>query len=155
MSGYVNPPRPSRWLYDKFKDDVHFYILLGAIPVGIFIVSMNVFIGPAKLEVIPEGYKPQEWEYYRNPTVRFLVKHFKRGHQQDYETTLHNIWEAEKIAEMRALKKEVRRQMQIHGDYKGWYHRQDVASYARRARVGQEFNTSTQGYKFYEGAKVE
>ena len=74
------------------------------------------------------------------------------------------------IAEMRSLKKEVHRQMQIHGDYKvsgekaqkafstlsksfhdgihivnsqGWYHREDIAKYARIQRQGDILNTET------------
>ena len=35
---------------------------------------------------------------------------------------------------MRALKFEVQRQMNIHGDYKGWYHRLDIARYSRMQR---------------------
>ena len=66
-----------------------------------------------------------------------MVKYFKPfGLQQEYEMNMHGVWEGVKviqsvlaqylfklcafsqIAEMRALKKEVHRQMQIHGDYK-------------------------------------
>lgn len=56
---------PSRWQWHKFKDQVHFYILLGAIPLGLLITYVNVFIGPATLTPIPEGYEPNHWEYYR------------------------------------------------------------------------------------------
>ena len=60
------------------------------------------------------------------------MKYTKMGFQEEYERHLHGIWEATKVlapaaspnlapfktAEMRALKMEVQRQMQIHGDYK-------------------------------------
>lgn len=55
--------KPSRFQWHKMKDYLHFYFLLGAIPVGIVITWVNVFIGPATLEEIPEGYVPKEWEY--------------------------------------------------------------------------------------------
>lgn len=56
---------PSRWQWQKFKDLFHLYILVGAIPVGAIIFYSNVFIGPATLSEIPEGYIPKHWEYYR------------------------------------------------------------------------------------------
>merc|ERR1712105_566673 len=77
-------------------------------------------------------------KYYKNPTVRLMQKYFKRSHQQDYETHLHGEWEGVKMAEMRQLKMEVKRQMQLHGDYKGCYHKQDIASYSRKSRLGQD-----------------
>lgn len=55
--------RPSGFQWHKTKDYVHFYILLGVIPVSISIFLINVFIGPATLQQIPEGYRPKEWEY--------------------------------------------------------------------------------------------
>lgn len=61
--------QPSRFQWHKMKDYFHFYFLLGAIPVGIGITLANVFIGPATLEEIPEGYIPKEWEYHQ---VRYL-----------------------------------------------------------------------------------
>lgn len=57
--------QPSRWQYEKFKDLLHFYLLVGAIPFGLISLYANVFIGPAQLAPIPEGYVPQEHEYYR------------------------------------------------------------------------------------------
>ena len=68
---YSVPIRPSRWVYDKFKDDVHWYFMLAAIPIGIAITAVNVLVGPAELRPIPEGYTPADWEYHRNPISRF------------------------------------------------------------------------------------
>merc|ERR1711978_820070 len=50
--------------------------------------------------------KPKEWEYYKNPISRLMVKYLKPfGVQQEYEMNMHGVWEAVKIAEMRSLKK--------------------------------------------------
>lgn len=56
---------PSRWQWNRFKDYFHYYCMLGLIPVGAVITLTNVFVGPATLSEIPEGYTPKYWEYYR------------------------------------------------------------------------------------------
>lgn len=57
--------QPSRFQWNKFKDNLHFYSLLGAIPCTLLIFFVNVFIGPATLTPTPEGYEPKHWEYHR------------------------------------------------------------------------------------------
>ena len=113
--------RPSRWVYDKFKDDVHFYFMLGAIPAGITVLIANLFYSNSELSAIPDGYTPKEWEYYPHPITRFITRYLKVGYQELYEVSLHNTWECAKISEMKQLKAEVKRQMAIHGDYKVFY----------------------------------
>ena len=145
-SGYSVPIRPSRWVYDKFKDDVHFYLAIMGIPLRTVITLTNLFYSNAQLSAIPEDYNPKEWEYYPNPITRFITRYFKVGYQEVYEVHLHNIWEAAKVSEMRQLKNEVKRQMAIEGDYKGWYHRADIAHYSRQRRQMQEEMTDTRGH---------
>merc|ERR1712083_1068600 len=128
-------------------DDLHFYFMLSAIPIGLGITLTNMFYGNPALSAIPEGYTPKEWEYYPNPITRFMVKHFKIGYQEMYEVSLHNNWECAKIVEMKQLKAEVKRQMAITGDYKGYYHRTDLAKYARQRRAMMQDNTDTRGHK--------
>lgn len=62
---------PSRWSWNRFKDMLNFYFMLGIIPAGLLILSANLFVGPAKLAEIPEGYTPQHWEYYS--VIKFLL----------------------------------------------------------------------------------
>merc|ERR1712156_677144 len=57
----------SRWVYDKFKDDVHFYLAIMGIPLGAAITLANLLYSNAQLSAIPEGYTPKEWEYHPNP----------------------------------------------------------------------------------------
>lgn len=59
------PMTPSRFQWHKFKDLFHYYIMVGAIPLGALIFYTNCYIGPAQLEEIPEGYVPKHWEYHR------------------------------------------------------------------------------------------
>ena len=133
--GYSAAIRPSRWTYDKFKDDLHFYFMLGAIPCGLGVLVANIMGGNTELRAIPEDYTPKEWEHFRNPITRFIVKHFKVGYQELYEVSLHNNWETSKVVEMKQLKAEVKRQMALQGDYKGWYHRSDLAKFARQRQA--------------------
>ena len=56
--------QPSRFQYRKFKDMLHFYTLLGIIPLGLLVFGANIFVGPATLSEIPEDYVPKYWEYY-------------------------------------------------------------------------------------------
>lgn len=56
--------KPSRWSWNKFKDMVHFYMMLGIIPSTLAILYINITIGPAKLAEIPENYVPEYHEYY-------------------------------------------------------------------------------------------
>lgn len=57
--------QPTRYTWNKWKDYTHFYTLVGAIPVCTLIFVVNVFIGPATLAPIPEGHRPEHWEYHR------------------------------------------------------------------------------------------
>lgn len=97
---FVN--RTSRWGY-KFKDHLHFCILLTALPLGILITAVNIFVGPAELTPIPEGYNPKEEEYYRHPISRFLVRNFRESEQERYEKFLFCVWENEKTSRMKQL----------------------------------------------------
>eukprot|EP00088_Acartia_fossae_P062307 TRINITY_DN7517_c0_g1_i1.p1 TRINITY_DN7517_c0_g1~~TRINITY_DN7517_c0_g1_i1.p1 ORF type:complete len:174 (-),score=21.94 TRINITY_DN7517_c0_g1_i1:71-592(-) len=144
-SGFSVPGRPSRWMYDRFKDDLHFYALLTGIPVGIAITTINLFYSNGQLSAIPDGYTPKEWEYYPNPITRFITRYFKIGYQELYEVHLHNMWECAKVSEMSQLKNEVKRQMAMKGDYKGWYHRSDMAKYARQRRAMNIETTDSRG----------
>lgn len=76
MSGGHGPREfvitPSRFQWDKFKDTLHFFVMLGVIPITAIVLYVNVFIGPATLTPIPEGYTPKHWEYHRVSDYMFL-----------------------------------------------------------------------------------
>lgn len=61
--------QPSRFQFNKFKDLLHYYLMLGLIPCGLGVMLTNIFIGPATLSEIPEGYTPEHWEYCRVKTL--------------------------------------------------------------------------------------
>jgi len=68
--------KPSRFQWDKFKDLMHFYVMLGVIPVTALVLYANIFVGPAQLAEIPEGYVPKHWEYEKvcwNPVPKASI----------------------------------------------------------------------------------
>lgn len=113
--------RPSRFQWHKTKDYFHLYFLLGAIPVGIGITLVNVFVGPATLEEIPEGYVPKEWEYLQHPIKRFLQRYFFPSPQQEYEKYLHYMYHENQLRKVRLLEQQVYNAMGTKGDYRGPY----------------------------------
>lgn len=60
----------------------HYYAMVGLIPAGLIIFYANVFIGPAQLEPIPDGYNPKHWEYHRHPITRFIARYIHTNPQQ-------------------------------------------------------------------------
>ena len=80
------PIKPTQWQWQKTKDFLHFYVMLGVIPLSILTFVVNVFVGPATLEPIPEGYEPKYWEYER-VILYFLcriLKIFQRNNEKDF-----------------------------------------------------------------------
>lgn len=56
---------PSSFVWKQFKNYLHFYFLLPAIPLSLITAYAHIFIGDAELTEIPEGYVPHNYEYYK------------------------------------------------------------------------------------------
>lgn len=56
--------KPSRFQWDKFKDMLHYFVMVGLIPITAIVGYCNIFIGPAQLAEIPQDYEPKHWEYH-------------------------------------------------------------------------------------------
>jgi len=112
---------PSRYSWNQYKDQMHFYIMLGVIPGLMVVFFVNVFIGPATLAPIPEGCEPKHWEYYRHPISRWLARYFFTSHQEDYERNLFYIVEEEEKRKMRFLAWRVEELMAHRGDYPNYF----------------------------------
>ncbi|CAK9798834.1 NADH dehydrogenase [ubiquinone] 1 beta subcomplex subunit 5, mitochondrial [Anthophora plagiata] len=119
-SHHVMEVTPSRWQWHKTKDWMHFYFFVGAIPAFIIIFCANVFIGPATLEPIPEGYTPKQWEYYRSPITRFLSRYCFPNPQQEYEKYLHYLDSVREQSQIRTIENTARYSMRQRGDYPYW-----------------------------------
>ncbi|XP_071536727.1 NADH dehydrogenase [ubiquinone] 1 beta subcomplex subunit 5, mitochondrial [Panulirus ornatus] len=136
---------PSRWQWHKFKDLLHFYIMLGVIPLGIMTFAINIFIGPAQLAPIPEDYVPKPWEYYAHPISRFLAKYLYTSHQQDYEKYLHFMYEENEIKQMKLIEKKVHKVMAERGDSQAYYYRPILTKYQRMVRENYEQLQNSRG----------
>ncbi|KAG8233598.1 hypothetical protein J437_LFUL001009 [Ladona fulva] len=136
---------PSRWQWHRFKDILHYYVLLGVIPMTAVILYANIFIGPAQLTEIPEGYVPKHWEYYRHPITRFIARYILQSPQQEYEKMLHMVYEEAERMKLRKLEKEVKAKMAERGDYKAYYYLPAYPKYYRYSRELGEKLESIQG----------
>lgn len=130
--------QPSRFQWDKFKDLCHYYVMVGAIPIGLIIMYTNIFIGPATLTEIPENYEPKHWEYHRHPITRFLARYLYNPPQQEYEKLCHCLYEENEKAQMRLLDKKVKARMSELQDYEAYYYRPVTAKYHRYQKSVKE-----------------
>ncbi|XP_033218576.1 NADH dehydrogenase [ubiquinone] 1 beta subcomplex subunit 5, mitochondrial [Belonocnema kinseyi] len=128
---------PTRWQYTKFKDLLHFYIALGVIPLTIVTFITYVFVGPATLREIPEGYTPKYWEYYRNPITRFFMRTFNQSHQELYERTMHHMYEETQKAKIKGLERKVQSLIKKRRDYQEYYY---IPYNAEKVYEMREFN---------------
>ncbi|XP_058800446.1 NADH dehydrogenase [ubiquinone] 1 beta subcomplex subunit 5, mitochondrial [Phymastichus coffea] len=108
---------PTRWQWDKTKDLIHFYFMVMAIPLGIITFCANVFVGPATLTEIPEGYEPKYWEYYKNPIQRFLARYFYNNPQKEYEKGMAYVYNEQEVIKVRKLEHKISELMQKRLDY--------------------------------------
>ncbi|XP_064642184.1 NADH dehydrogenase [ubiquinone] 1 beta subcomplex subunit 5, mitochondrial-like [Lineus longissimus] len=121
-SGRTMQVMPSNHEVKLFKDHVHFYVLLGAIPLGLIIFCANVFVGKATLSEIPDGYEPKGWEYYRHPIERWFARYCYEDMELSYERLMHKINYEDQKRKGRLLERKVKNLMSERGDYKGWYY---------------------------------
>jgi len=113
---------PSNYEYNQWKNDLHYYFMLGLIPMGMLITTVNIFVGPAELADIPEGYEPKHWEYHQHPISRWMSKNIYNTPQKEYEKMLHIINQENEKRKLRLLENKVSQLMGTRGDYKGWYY---------------------------------
>ncbi|OON19509.1 hypothetical protein X801_04621, partial [Opisthorchis viverrini] len=99
----------------------HFYTMLGLVPCLVLVFLVNVFVGPAELTDIPEGYEPRYWEYHKHPISRFMAKYMSPHPQKVYESFLGQLEDIREQKELIFEDRWLRSSDRAHGDYRGWY----------------------------------
>lgn len=125
------PMQPTKMQWHKFKDTLHFFIMVGALPLTAILFYANVFIGPATLSEIPEGHHPNHWEYHRHPISRFIARYIYTSPQQEYEKMCHYIFEEQEKIKLRKLEAQIRSVMAENQDYQAYYYKPATAKYHR------------------------
>ncbi|XP_024944408.1 NADH dehydrogenase [ubiquinone] 1 beta subcomplex subunit 5, mitochondrial isoform X2 [Cephus cinctus] len=139
------PIIPSRWQWDKTKDLFHFYFLIGAIPLSLLVLYVNIFIGPATLQEIPEGYEPSYYEYERHPISRFIARYIYPNPQKEYEKYMQYVYVQSELAKLRKLYADVKKAINQHADHEGVYYYSYPAKYHRAARHMEDTIDPTRG----------
>ncbi|UYV76909.1 NDUFB5 [Cordylochernes scorpioides] len=130
----IFPLQPSRFQFKQHTNLLHFYFMLGLIPVTAIIFLANIYVGPAELSDIPEGYIPQEHEYHKHPITRFLVKYFIPTEQQRYEITMYSIDKQAQMRRYRILREKTFDLIKTRQDYVGLYYQPFEADDIRHLR---------------------
>uniref|UniRef100_A0A4Y7M284 NADH dehydrogenase [ubiquinone] 1 beta subcomplex subunit 5, mitochondrial n=1 Tax=Daphnia atkinsoni TaxID=342845 RepID=A0A4Y7M284_9CRUS len=139
------PIKPSRWSWNRFKDLMHFYIMLGVIPSALVITYVNLFIGPAQLAEIPEGYVPEAHEYFSHPITRWMAKNVNKSYQQEYELMCHHIYEVEYQQKLRAAERRIHDKMAEKQDTQAYYYEPVSSRQERYIRDVDQANLENSG----------
>ncbi|XP_065218872.1 NADH dehydrogenase [ubiquinone] 1 beta subcomplex subunit 5, mitochondrial [Planococcus citri] len=115
--------KPSSFVWDKLKDIWHLYVFGTCTFYGAIVLYCNVFIGPAQLAEIPEGYKPKHWEYYSHPISRFMQKYFYIDEQESYEKMLNVLYDEFLRMKLKELDLKVKELIKERKDYQAYYFR--------------------------------
>lgn len=149
MSGGHGPKTmvitPSRFQWHKFKDMLHFYVMLGVIPISAIVFYANVFIGPAQLTEAPTDRVINHWEYHKHPISRFLARYIYPSPQQEYEKMMHNLYEENEKAQIKGVEQKVRAKMSERNDYQAYYYRPAIAKYHRVSKEAADYLESIRG----------
>ncbi|XP_077998875.1 NADH dehydrogenase [ubiquinone] 1 beta subcomplex subunit 5, mitochondrial-like [Glandiceps talaboti] len=126
MAGGFNKAKfiiqPSKYSDNRFIRLLRTYTLVTVVPATIVITFINVFIGEAQYAEIPEGYRPEHWEYHKHPITRFLAKHFCVPPQKDYEKMISYLDEETDKQYLRSQEEEVKKLIKERGDDGHWYY---------------------------------
>ncbi|OWA51602.1 putative NADH dehydrogenase [ubiquinone] 1 beta subcomplex subunit 5, mitochondrial [Hypsibius exemplaris] len=139
---------PSRFVWRRFRRDLHFFVMIAVIPLSLITLYFNLVVGPADLAEIPEGYIPREWEYYKHPVSRFIVKYYQDPPQKCYEQVLQMMYEQADVMRVRRLEAKIDALQAERMDYMGYYtttgpttrymekHREEVEEILDERRMG-------------------
>ncbi|KAL5291501.1 NDUFB5 family protein [Megaselia abdita] len=137
--------KPSRFQWDKFKDMLHYFVMIGLIPITVIVAYCNIFVGPAQLAEIPKDYEPKHWEYHSHPISRFLARYIYPSPQQEYEKMCHAMFEENEKAQLRKLEREVKAKMADRQDYQAYYYHPAITKYHKVSKEAADYLESIRG----------
>uniref|UniRef100_A0A8C4X0A0 NADH dehydrogenase [ubiquinone] 1 beta subcomplex subunit 5, mitochondrial n=1 Tax=Eptatretus burgeri TaxID=7764 RepID=A0A8C4X0A0_EPTBU len=112
--------RSTRFHDSRFLRLFRNYALLTGLPALAVITYVNVFIGEAELTEIAENYEPYNWEYYKHPITRWIVKYIVDPEEKHHEKALHLLSEEMDRMKFREQNLQVQTLMRTRGDGP-WY----------------------------------
>jgi len=124
--------------------------MLGLITIAAIITASNLFIGPAELIDIPEGYEPKHWEYYRSPITRFISRYLMESPEMVYERHMHFLREEKEAHIFARLEEKIDMLVGDIGkrhDSKYWYYIPANVNAPKAGRVYHEADEATEGYR--------
>ncbi|XP_067947896.1 NADH dehydrogenase [ubiquinone] 1 beta subcomplex subunit 5, mitochondrial-like [Watersipora subatra] len=124
--GMASGPRkivitPTKFQWFRFKNDLHFYLMLTGLPLGAWIFYANFIQGEAELAEIPEGYEPKHWEYYKHPIRRWFARYIYEDPVKLYEMEAAEAVLEFEEARCRARRKLVKDMIHSYDDYRAYY----------------------------------
>jgi len=141
---------PTNFEWRKFKDHLHFYVMLGVLPIVAIISAANLLVGPGELIDVPDDYEPKHWEYYKSPVSQFIARHFTDSPEKIYERHMHFLAvEKDKIL-MRKLEKKIDLLVgegAHRSDSKRWYYLPVNDKPAESGRAFEEDIEKNQGFR--------
>lgn len=113
--------KPSEYMWKKFKDLMHLYVMVGLIPIMAVSAYVNLTQGQAQLAETPEGYEPKLWEYEKYPMTRLYTRMFPHP-AAEHERKMYVLnYENEKLI-LRRIEMQVRAVMSVRNDFQAWYY---------------------------------
>ncbi|VDK34727.1 unnamed protein product [Taenia asiatica] len=130
-SNHTMVVRQSKFINEKFYDELHFFFMCGAIPYVLGAFLINLFFGQAELIETPDDYEPHYWEYYKvfwifyaslskHPITRFISRNLMWSPQQVYENNLAYLKRSMDSKELVVEEKWFQESELAHRDYRGW-----------------------------------
>merc|ERR1719206_685631 len=166
LDSIIPPSRPTDKPLRLPLQDVYKIGGIGTVPVGrvetgVIKPGMVVTFAPVQLSTELESVEMHHEslpEAVPGDNVGFNIKNvsvkdIKRGYVTSDSKNKPATGVADFTAQVIVLNhpsQKVKRQMAIHGDYKGWYHRSDIAHYSRLKRKNDEVSSAAGGHKLQD-----
>lgn len=116
------------------KNALHFWTIIGAVPLAIITFIINTRANP-ELSEIPEGYEPRHWEYYKHPVARFLAKHFYTPVELDHEVQMSYHEQLAESLILLDVHRQIQKTMRFYNDHRSGSF---LPFYAETVRIGRD-----------------